>query len=216
MKKRIVALLAGMMLTLTVSAWATPIGSYTHNYGIGQVDPGGNDVLSTGYVTVSDQSTERFNDSFDFSGLNYSSIDHFDLTLTYSNIDTHKRYDTFWGELYTGEFWHVRPGELNRPSDFGLNPVGNTPASSTYTINSDFDSQFNKMLSGKEFKFWLAEETSGKDNFNLYSAKLDIYGTAPAIAANTAPVPEPGTMVLFGVGMLGLAVFGKRKMNKQA
>ncbi|HIJ88498.1 MAG TPA: PEP-CTERM sorting domain-containing protein [Desulfuromonadales bacterium] len=29
-----------------------------------------------------------------------------------------------------------------------------------------------------------------------------------------APVPEPGTMMLLGFGMLGLAVYGKRRMNK--
>jgi hypothetical protein len=30
-----------------------------------------------------------------------------------------------------------------------------------------------------------------------------------------APVPEPGTMMLLGIGMLGLAVYGKRRMNKE-
>jgi hypothetical protein len=31
-----------------------------------------------------------------------------------------------------------------------------------------------------------------------------------------SPVPEPGTMMLLGIGMLGLAVYGKRRMNKDA
>jgi hypothetical protein len=30
------------------------------------------------------------------------------------------------------------------------------------------------------------------------------------------PVPEPGTMMLLGLGMFGLAVYGKRRMNKEA
>jgi len=30
------------------------------------------------------------------------------------------------------------------------------------------------------------------------------------------PVPEPGTMMLLGIGMLGMAVYGKRRMNKKS
>lgn len=42
-----------------------------------------------------------------------------------------------------------------------------------------------------------------------------LYGTS--LSENPPPpVPEPGTMMLLGIGMLGLAVFGKRRMNKEA
>lgn len=35
-------------------------------------------------------------------------------------------------------------------------------------------------------------------------------------AGPTTPVPEPGTMLLLGIGMLAMALYGKGRMNKQA
>jgi hypothetical protein len=34
------------------------------------------------------------------------------------------------------------------------------------------------------------------------------------LLGQAAPVPEPGTMMLLGLGMLGMAVYGKRRMNR--
>ncbi len=42
------------------------------------------------------------------------------------------------------------------------------------------------------------------------------YNDLVVMVESVAPVPEPGTMVLLGAGMLGLAIFGKRRMNREA
>jgi hypothetical protein len=47
-------------------------------------------------------------------------------------------------------------------------------------------------------------------DFYLTASQLTAYGDN-----GTAPVPEPGTMVLLGFGLLGLAIYGKRRMNKE-
>lgn len=48
-------------------------------------------------------------------------------------------------------------------------------------------------------------------------ATMNVNPFAAASFDNTvAPVPEPGTMMLLGIGMLGMAVYGKRRMNKEA
>jgi hypothetical protein len=36
------------------------------------------------------------------------------------------------------------------------------------------------------------------------------------VVQGKTPVPEPGTMMLLGIGMFGLAVYGKRRLNKEA
>lgn len=83
----------------------------------------------------------------------------------------------------------------------------------------------------------IANETSGLLTLDLTSlsdsvlanvTNIGLYVTAnvPIVGENNrydynaefaaSPVPEPGTMVLLGAGLLGLAIYGKRRMNKEA
>lgn len=109
MKKSILSIAALLMLfgMLSTAQATTTLGTYVHNYGsgTGQVDPGGQDPLSDGYVTVYDTPTstgyKRFNDSFSFSDLSYDSIESFKLTLNYGEVSSSSPYV---------EYWWVRPG----------------------------------------------------------------------------------------------------------
>jgi hypothetical protein len=72
---------------------------------------------------------------------------------------------------------------------------------------------------------WINE--AEKINFSLYDFSSFIiytplesdgkYSNQEFISGGAVPlpVPEPGTIMLFGIGMLGIAIFGKRRMSKE-
>lgn len=70
-----------------------------------------------------------------------------------------------------------------------------------YAVSFDISSVFaDTNFSSNEF---YTHFTMGCGNDNL-------------IGHGTTPVPEPGTMMLLGIGLGGLVLFGKRRMNKKA
>jgi hypothetical protein len=46
--------------------------------------------------------------------------------------------------------------------------------------------------------------------------ELDAVTGGEKLTLDAVPTPEPGTMVLLGIGMLGLAVYGKCRMHKES
>jgi len=190
--KKIFALIA-VLSGLSASVGATPvlIGEISHDYGsaVGKLDPSGNDPLSADYVTVKDSSTNRFSDVFDFSAFDYTSIDHFEVTLNFTQTN---------GAL---ESWRARPGSST--SLPALTKVGDVLTSQTFTFGPSTDT-FASSVAAEKFNLWFSEEGFGANDFRLFDAKLAVFGEAAA-------VPEPGTLGMLCLGIAMMVVTSRKR-----
>ncbi|WP_341677120.1 PEP-CTERM sorting domain-containing protein [Niveibacterium sp. SC-1] len=197
MKKTTLALAAALSLAAG-SAQAAPIllGEILHDYGsaAGKLNPGGNDNLSADFVIVSDQSSQRFNDVFDFSSLAYSSISSFKLTLNFAGTNN------------PFEDWRVRPGQSNYLP--ALQITNGNVVSQTFSFGPSVDT-FSGAVASEAFSLWFAEEGFFAQSFRLYDAKLSVYGEA--VSQAPANVPEPGVLALLGAGLLGGMVMRRKR-----
>ena len=214
------ALISAGLIMGAMSAVAAPVslGSIEHLYGsnagrqapsvMGIYHPGGNcDTLNNTSVTVkatTASSCNRFADVFDFSGINYGAIDYLTMTLDFNQA----RNQSAWFGVVQ-ESWSILGGYNYSVSGNSFGTL-NASGVQSFTFNAS-KSLFDEILDNDKFVLTFSSNNSSF-NFNLKSAKLELFGTAPTPPANNT-VPEPASLALLGLGVLGLAAGQRRKQG---
>ncbi|SFJ41069.1 VPLPA-CTERM sorting domain-containing protein [Jannaschia pohangensis] len=215
--KHIALPLAALAASIALSgpASAAVIGTYEHDYGIGQYNPPGADQLGNDFVTIRENrpANSRFIDTFDFSELAGQAIESFTLILDYSGVGP--TLINFGGTLFDLERWEVNilGSQNNSTLDdlvVGLSDA-NSPQSITFSAATDVGgvNAFATALANLEFSFIFDEVGFfNTDTFRLNSATLIVNGTTAVV-----PLPAPGLLLLAALGGLGLM---RRRKARQA
>jgi hypothetical protein len=171
-------------------------------YNASAVDLNGDNV--SGSVVIDDQ-----------IHLNNSVVGDFSYSIVGFNFST-QRY-SFSGT--SGSLYFPMPGP---------NPGEANPGSGMWSFNGSGDAQHWYSMFGIGFKY--ADGTGIPDaNYNYYNLapiiqlvenqSKDTFSTKAkniTLTQTTSPVPEPDTLALLGVGMLGILIYGKRHTIKMA
>lgn len=191
MRKQIVALLAGAMLMMATSSMATMIEGNINFFG---------SLNLVGGTTLPAATGIHFNNpAFVADG----------GTGIYAALPS-----------YPSAF--PEPATLVTFKDFTFSSVSTTPVTSLWTLTYagktyDFDLNSITAITATSISGIGTLGASGyEDTKGLWELTTQSTGTNKLSFSAASTVPEPGTMMLLGLGILGMAIYGKRRMNKEA
>lgn len=227
MRNQMVALLAGAMLMMATSAMAVPTtalevsatgaGSPITIYDGSSLDlavgPGGGGVVSW----FGDIGNFKFNFT---GGTTNPAIGSAEVPMMHLNGNAYTPISS--GGLFTVKFSSTDFGPMaNGLTGFisSLNGAGGVQSLDVYfdASNALFGQATHVANLNAINTFDTYYGIPDNNPFSLTMVATIAFGTTGAASFDNtvAPVPEPGTMMLFGIGMLGMAIYGKRRMNRQ-
>ncbi|MHB1012202.1 MAG: PEP-CTERM sorting domain-containing protein [Desulfobacteria bacterium] len=102
----------------------------------------------------------------------------------------------------------VTEGDLSANSDSPVSANGVNSSSEWLRIT------FNTLLNGNNADDILAALGDGSLRIGLHVQSIALQGGSDSYVNNGTPVPEPGTMMLLGSGLVGLTGWGRKKFRK--
>jgi len=188
--KKLATFLAVAILLMTTSAMAVPISGTIGFFGslalTGLTDP----------VVAATATGVNFNSGFVYGGKSgdFATVNDF-TPVSFSNFT----FNPSLSPSPVTDLWTFKSGDITYSFDLLSITASNVP-SNTLALNG-----YGLLhITGFEDTYcnWVLTTQDGKVGDLIFSA-------------SAAPVPEPGTMVLLGFGLVGLAIYGKRRMNKE-
>lgn len=85
-----------------------------------------------------------------------------------------------------------------------LNDLSNSNRIASFSGTTQGWTQFNKQVTGSGENFLVFQGTKKSDSYGMYIDNVSV----------TAPVPEPETYALMGIGLIGLLAARRRKANR--
>lgn len=203
----IIVVLINLTLSLPVSANALP-------YNIGHVEDflnNTNTMYFNGWEAV---------DQIDFSGAwDYTAIgfESGNINITQESVDA--TFATFSTENYSnfGTYQTINFDtdnlyfeDSNGPMNVALDPYGNNHYFELYRLTKDSNplGYLNNITLGAGTVI-----VGFNDNGYPRSGDSDYDDIIIAMNSSAAPVPEPASMLLFGIGLTGMAAITRRKLN---